>query len=60
MLKLFTLCIKNIKNTNKLLYGEKKQNYYMERGFWDTLYIYNSTSGASSLENRGLSRKGSF
>jgi len=24
MLKLFTLCIKNIKNTNKLLYGEKK------------------------------------
>jgi len=37
MLKLFTLCIKNIKK-NKLLYGEKKA-YYVVRDFWDTLYI---------------------
>jgi len=42
MLKLFTLCITNIKTlkkNNKLLYGEKKKTYHMVRDFWDTLYI---------------------
>jgi len=40
MLKLFTLCIKNKKQTNYYMVKKNnKTNYYMVRDFWDTLYM---------------------
>jgi len=41
MLKLFTLCIKNIKKKQIDIWWKKqtkKQNYYMAHNFWGTLY----------------------
>jgi len=43
MLKLFTLCIENIKKQTDYYMVKKKnsktkQHYHMARDFWDTLY----------------------
>jgi len=40
MLTFFTLCIKNIKKTNKLLHGEKnkKKTKLLYGDLWDTQY----------------------